>query len=252
MRFDSISNNYSAQNRDYNVALQRWTKPDPIGFAGGDHNLSRIEDNNPLKYTDPSGEIAPIFIVALVVVVGTSLYQRHLAHRAEALARAHELAAARAGRIPQPEQQQFETELNGIQWQSAINSTAGLTAGGVATGPILGSIAATGTVGYFSVLTFAAGSVGFTGYDLATTNWGNLNTPQTVETIGNAAGPFVGGLGSGYYFRPRLGTPGNPYTTIDLIPEEPFDLGSIDRTGYPPATFNSEGGFIEPPEPPVP
>jgi hypothetical protein len=39
----------------YSPTLGRWNQPDPIGFSGGDQNLFRTEDNNPVNKLDPSG-----------------------------------------------------------------------------------------------------------------------------------------------------------------------------------------------------
>jgi len=55
MRLDVITGNYAAQNRDYNVALQRWMTLDPTGLSAGDPNMYRSEANNIVKFTDPSG-----------------------------------------------------------------------------------------------------------------------------------------------------------------------------------------------------
>jgi RHS repeat-associated protein len=43
------------QNRWYNPSIQRWMSEDPIGFEGGDANLSRYVGNEATKYVDPSG-----------------------------------------------------------------------------------------------------------------------------------------------------------------------------------------------------
>ena len=42
-------------NRWYNPAIQRWMSEDPIGFAGGDANLSRYVGNAPTGFIDPDG-----------------------------------------------------------------------------------------------------------------------------------------------------------------------------------------------------
>jgi RHS repeat-associated protein len=42
-------------NRWYNPAIQRWMSEDPIGFAGGDANLSRYVSSAPTMYVDPDG-----------------------------------------------------------------------------------------------------------------------------------------------------------------------------------------------------
>jgi len=44
-------------NRWYDPSTGRWLSEDPIGFLGGDTNLSRYVSNNPLSFVDPSGLI---------------------------------------------------------------------------------------------------------------------------------------------------------------------------------------------------
>jgi RHS repeat-associated protein len=46
------------QNRWYNPSIQRWMSEDPIGFKGGDANLSRYVGNEPTSITDPTGLVA--------------------------------------------------------------------------------------------------------------------------------------------------------------------------------------------------
>ena len=42
-------------NRWYDPQVGRWISEDPIGFAGGDANLARYVNNNPLTHFDPLG-----------------------------------------------------------------------------------------------------------------------------------------------------------------------------------------------------
>ena len=53
--YDSLTGLYYVRARWYDPAVGRWTSEDPIGFAGGDTNLSRYVGNSPVNYTDPSG-----------------------------------------------------------------------------------------------------------------------------------------------------------------------------------------------------
>jgi len=41
--------------RDYDTETRRWTAKDPIRFGGGDANLYRYVDGNPISRTDPLG-----------------------------------------------------------------------------------------------------------------------------------------------------------------------------------------------------
>ena len=47
-----LQNNW---NRWYDARVGRWISEDPIGFLGGDTNLSRSVNNNPPNFTDPLG-----------------------------------------------------------------------------------------------------------------------------------------------------------------------------------------------------
>ena len=48
-------NMYYARARYYAPNIGRWLAPDPIGFAGGDINLYRYCNNDPVNMVDPSG-----------------------------------------------------------------------------------------------------------------------------------------------------------------------------------------------------
>ncbi|MBK1833566.1 RHS repeat-associated core domain-containing protein [Roseibacillus ishigakijimensis] len=49
---------YDNQRRHYNPALRRFQQQDPIRYQGGDYNLYRYVNNNPLSFTDPAGTAA--------------------------------------------------------------------------------------------------------------------------------------------------------------------------------------------------
>jgi len=55
---------YYYRARYYDPTLQRFLSEDPVGFAGGDHNLYRYVGNNPANFTDPSGNWA--FLIPVV------------------------------------------------------------------------------------------------------------------------------------------------------------------------------------------
>jgi RHS repeat-associated protein len=53
--------------RDYDPQTGRWTARDPIGFAGGDTNLYGYVFSDPVNFIDPTGEIAFLPVLALVM-----------------------------------------------------------------------------------------------------------------------------------------------------------------------------------------
>lgn len=53
--FDSFTGLYFYRARWYDASLGRLISEDPIGFQGGDINLFAYVGNNPLKFTDPTG-----------------------------------------------------------------------------------------------------------------------------------------------------------------------------------------------------
>lgn len=64
------------RNRYYSPALGRFVSKDPIGFAA-DVNLYRYADNNPIKYTDPTGLFVAETLSVLTVkeiLIGTGLF----------------------------------------------------------------------------------------------------------------------------------------------------------------------------------
>lgn len=61
---DAVGLQYS-RNRWYDPGAKRWISEDPIGFGGGDANLSRYVANSPGSFSDPSGltakSLAPVY-----------------------------------------------------------------------------------------------------------------------------------------------------------------------------------------------
>jgi len=68
--FDDSTELQNNLNRWYDAEVGRWVSEDPIGFEGGDSNLSRYAFNEVTIRTDPTGEIAPVIIVGIVIVGG--------------------------------------------------------------------------------------------------------------------------------------------------------------------------------------
>jgi len=72
-RYDWISF-YSFRHRDMDAALGRWAENDPMSFAAGDRNLYRIEANNPVGVTDPSGEWVHLVLLGGAAIFGGIIY----------------------------------------------------------------------------------------------------------------------------------------------------------------------------------
>ena len=69
MGWDAAVGLYRTPRRDYDPTTGRWTTRDPSGFAAGDANLYRHELNNPLHYSDPSGEFVVLLVGILIGAV---------------------------------------------------------------------------------------------------------------------------------------------------------------------------------------
>ncbi len=64
--YDEESGLYYYRARYYDAKVGRFISEDPIGFAGGDVNFYAYVGNNPVNFTDPSGEAA----IAAPIIVG--------------------------------------------------------------------------------------------------------------------------------------------------------------------------------------
>ena len=67
--FDIETGQYFYRARYYDPSIGRFISEDPISFEAGDSNLSRYVFNNPINFTDPTGNI--IFLAPLLFTSGT-------------------------------------------------------------------------------------------------------------------------------------------------------------------------------------
>ncbi len=67
---------YYYRARYYDPYSQKFLSEDPIGFASGDINLYRYVFNNPLTFTDPSGEYIQFVIGGIRFLVGKYLGEK--------------------------------------------------------------------------------------------------------------------------------------------------------------------------------
>ena len=63
--YDSETGLYHYRARAYSPNLGRFLQSDPISFSGGDVNIYRYVGNNPINYTDPTGDIG--YVIAVIV-----------------------------------------------------------------------------------------------------------------------------------------------------------------------------------------
>ena len=59
LRYDAATGFYFTATRPYDPQTGTWIQPDPIGFLGGQDNLSEFVGNDPTNFVDPSG-LGPI------------------------------------------------------------------------------------------------------------------------------------------------------------------------------------------------
>jgi RHS repeat-associated protein len=68
MESDSATGQYYDRARDYNSGIGRFTALDRSGFSAGDPNLYRYVFNGPSTFTDPSGRIIPVVVLAALAI----------------------------------------------------------------------------------------------------------------------------------------------------------------------------------------
>jgi RHS repeat-associated protein len=69
-RENDLTGLYYYRARYYDPVLKRFISEDPLGVAGGDLNLAAYVRGNPISLTDPTGEVAPIFLIGLGAAYG--------------------------------------------------------------------------------------------------------------------------------------------------------------------------------------
>lgn len=67
--YDSETGMYFYRARYYDPKVGRFVTKDPIGFEGGDVNLYNYVFANPVNLNDPSGEVAPLAIIAGITAI---------------------------------------------------------------------------------------------------------------------------------------------------------------------------------------
>jgi len=68
--FDAETELYYYRSRYYDATLGSFLGEDRLGFAGGDTNLYRYVFNNPVSFSDPTGEVLPAIVIGGGILVG--------------------------------------------------------------------------------------------------------------------------------------------------------------------------------------
>src|SRR5579885_1348460 len=205
-RFDPNTGLYRFGRRDYSPGQGRWEEPDPIGFRGGDTNLYRADANNPVRYTDPSGEF--VFLVAAGVVLAIAgIAALHYAAYRYDHAREEYLSKPIDQWTPEV-QAEYRDYVKTTEWIAAAGKVAAVTGIFMVATPFLsfgaGWLWGAGLWGKVIVggaTVWGIGSAGYEGYSIVR-DWNQMSGPQRFERIGLLVGPMVvGALAGPRYFR---------------------------------------------------
>ena len=126
---DDAGDLFYMRARTYDAKLGRFTSLDPIGFTGGDTNLYRFANNDPVNFIDPSGLfLSPLQILAYEYETGgyalgeTATYLASLYSESQAAA-----IVAEAGQISTFLAQDFAAGL-AVTGSTLLTTTAGFVA----------------------------------------------------------------------------------------------------------------------------
>jgi RHS repeat-associated protein len=175
----TLADLYYNRYRDYDPTTGRYIQADPIGLAGGPSPYSYAM-NNPLRYTDPTGEIVPLVVALSIIGGGTSF-------------------TVNAG---------FQYYMKGcVNWKEA-----GIAGGVGALAGFLAPVAAPSWVGAVGL----GGLSNIAQYALTQAYYGSPPTRQGIQTsaltgaLGGALGGGVGAAPSGQSIREAISDTGNP------------------------------------------
>ena len=257
--YDPLTGMYLDGAREDDPLDGRWLSQDPLSFGGGDANLYRYTFNNPVQFTDPSGEILPLLIVGVALALGGTGGLYYAANR-------YDNASATYLSLPANQwtpavQAEYQSYIRTTDYIAAGSEVAGVTGISMVATPVMGYgsgylWSAGGTGGRLFVGTMGVGglgSAGYGGYRIAS-NWNNLSGPERLRQTGNLAGPLlVGSCFGPRYFqqgliagRPtyNLGGMGEAPGAINVqppgapMPPEPYVISPSNQLPFPPGSGN--------------
>jgi len=214
----------------------------------------------PTVYTDPSGQILPIFVIGGVALALGGIGGLHYAASRYDYAREHYLSRPIHQWTPEV-QAEYRDYVRTTDWIAAGSEVTAVTGISMVAMPYLsyGSgylWSAGGTGGRILVGTAGAGGLGSMGYGGYTIyrDWNMMEGPERFRRVGKLAGPTLVGLGVGpRYFhqgliagRPtyNLGGIGEVPGAINVqppgapLPPEPYVITPSNRLPFPPGSGN--------------